>query len=511
MENRENIIDSFQKRTLKFVVIIYSISAVLGAALFTGMKSAGLYNEVKWTHLAFLDLLMIIEIITFWVMYKLTVRNEKLDRKMLGSFKIFILAASYANYLCMGFTIPSKELWVTVFYFIILGALFLDNKMNIISIILSVISEIMIFTLNPSTLPNEFFLREIFIRIVSISLVSFGIIAFTSFASTLLKFVEKNEDELKRENENISNLFRKTTEFAKSLLNSSETLAAISEEVGSTMEEMSNATETVANSANKMLKDSSENIIILNNLLNTNESISAKSKDTEEKFMNLMELSNKNEEDLNETLNIISGIKNSIDNTLDATKVMEEKSQKIDEILLIIRNIAQQTNLLALNASIEAARAGEFGKGFAVVAEEIRKLAENTSESLNNAALLTHDFQERVSQVESLMADNAEKINNGDSIVNSSVNNIKTMINRLKDSANNIEEINHLINTLLSETENIVEFNNSISETTKETINNFNLVKESINQNAAMSEELTNNADRLSNMATEMNNLIDTR
>ena len=62
-------------------------------------------------------------------------------------------------------------------------------------------------------------------------------------------------------------------------------------------------------------------------------------------------------------------------------QLLGERSQHINEITTTMENISAQTNLLALNASIEAARAGDHGKGFAVVAQEVRKLAEQSSES----------------------------------------------------------------------------------------------------------------------------------
>ncbi len=73
-----------------------------------------------------------------------------------------------------------------------------------------------------------------------------------------------------------------------------------------------------------------------------------------------------------------------------------EETVKIREIINVIKKVADQTNLLSLNASIEAARAGAQGKGFAVVSEEIKKLAQTTTEQLGSINSIVEGLERKI-------------------------------------------------------------------------------------------------------------------
>lgn len=87
-----------------------------------------------------------------------------------------------------------------------------------------------------------------------------------------------------------------------------------------------------------------------------------------------------------------------------AMKLLIDRTQGIGRIVTLISEIAGQTNLLALNATIEAARAGEAGRGFSVVAQEVKSLAQQTTDATNNVDRQLRDINDAVKQAVDAMA-----------------------------------------------------------------------------------------------------------
>ncbi len=161
---------------------------------------------------------------------------------------------------------------------------------------------------------------------------------------------------------------------------------------------------------------------------------------------------------------------------LKGIKMINETSSSVTNVIKVIDEIAFQTNLLALNAAVEAARAGKFGKGFAVVAEEVRNLAQRSSE----AAKDTNNLIERSNK------EVANGVNSADQVAE--------VLTKISDT---VEKVNTLVCDISSasqeQNDSIIEINKSLSQISESNQTNSAVAEET----AAASEELSTHSSQL--------------
>ena len=165
----------------------------------------------------------------------------------------------------------------------------------------------------------------------------------------------------------------------------------------------------------------------------------------------------------------------------DAMNQIYEANEQVTGVIAAIDNIAFQTNLLALNASVEAAHAGEQGRGFAVVAQEVRQLANRSSEEAG--------------QIRQLIQNNVERIDEGKALVASTNETLGGISSRVQEMSNLMDQMGS----------SAVEQSSEIEDVTR-TMSNL---EEASAQDAALVEKVVNNNRSLSDQGRTILSIID--
>ncbi|WP_154984529.1 methyl-accepting chemotaxis protein [Paenibacillus polysaccharolyticus] len=197
----------------------------------------------------------------------------------------------------------------------------------------------------------------------------------------------------------VSNLRSIVNDIADSTRTTSQNAQSLSEAITQAAEQiemMSEAVDHIAVGVEDQKVTSQHSLITADEMLNDFQKMQHQS-------LGMTELSGKMERSVDHTKETFSSLMKGMDElaeshnrSRDIMLLLEKEASDIEAITQSVKNIAEETGLLALNASIEAARAGEEGAGFAVVAQQIRKLADESKDSVHRINELISRVQQRI-------------------------------------------------------------------------------------------------------------------
>ncbi|WP_341301306.1 methyl-accepting chemotaxis protein [Lysinibacillus sp. FSL H8-0500] len=183
-------------------------------------------------------------------------------------------------------------------------------------------------------------------------------------------------------------------------------------------------------------------------------------------------------------------------------------SDEIGQIMQLITGIAEQTNLLALNAAIEAARAGEAGKGFAVVADEIRKLADQTSNSASKVRTLIDEIQTKTEVAVQSMESSSTEIQEGTQLIYKVGTLFTTIQHAVQNLSTDIDDLSALSEQMSAGSEEVTASIQEIASMSVHSADSSSHVTVASDAQLATIAEIALATKALTNMSQELENNV---
>lgn len=344
-----------------------------------------------------------------------------------------------------------------------------------------------------------------------VAIVTEGLIQIADGNFSIDPLVVRSKDEVGE----MANAFNKMGADVASMIRkinvSAEQLAMQSEELSASSEESLASSELIASTAEQQLEGSERQQRITDQSTQSMSELSigvGEISESNEDMLRSAEavthLVGKGSASMDEVVNEMKTIRETIRETAKIMKEMADHSSEIEKVTAIITGIAEQTNLLALNAAIEAARAGDAGKGFAVVADEVRKLAEQSKSSASEIGTMVSDIQVYSMKATKSIETGNEKVENGMKATAESNAVFKDIQQAVGDVAAKVETVSAAIEEIQAMADEVTEGAREVQRLSGQASVSATETSSATEEQLAVSEEISASAQSLTRLADEL-------
>ena len=299
---------------------------------------------------------------------------------------------------------------------------------------------------------------------------------------------------------------KEASESGDTIRNSATQTAAATHQIKTNIESLrkqfSNLDESVEDSIKKLMKMSDVAVTLVVDNDAQSSSIEDNTKDIRDITTTIQQISvtsSQRAENAKDIQKFVADGDEKINATAEVLGEVTAKLDEIGEIVSIINAIAEQTNILSMNAAIESAHAGDAGRGFAVVAEEIRGLAESTSENAKRIAASVSGIVEKVNSADKASALAAESFTQVGQQTHSIIASLNAITNDIQQVEKKISVIDKRTADISDSAKKISEYcdtftqeQNAVSEAMAQMHNIFSEAKTGVEEIAAGSTDIVN-------------------
>ena len=491
-----------QKGLSSSITFYCTLGGFGGVAFFAIMKLIGVMSIFKWTNLFYFSIPVIFNVTLMFISNQILKRRDV--KIYVNVYKYIIVSVACINYIAIAFFVPYRDIWGILILILFVASFYLEKSVVLYGTVFSSTICIISFFYNtcPEALSHS--LGDLTTRILAICFGGAAAFISTILGRSLLLKSCENEFNVSRSLSNLETVVQKVKETSKTLSESSGLITSLASQQQKAAEITAVNTSDILAGAIETTQSVKESSELVNELVNDTKHMRDETNSVIVNSEELKKIAGTGKSSIDNAVDIIMHIKESATATYASAKELDQKAQKIDNIVNSIHSISKQTNLLSLNATIEAAKAGEFGKGFSVVAEEIRKLAEQSHVALNDITKNLKDVFQHENKVDDLV----QKVDEGVEIVRMSKEYYQKIIDALNITIESLLSIRDLSDTNIQKTEIVNKFVLEVNNTSLKTTKNIESASASTQETFASSMELLNSATALDELAKEINTVI---